>query len=207
MPEAYLNLPLLTNYNGTLNGENVDFSSGVVGNLFFADGALNFPGGDSYLELPGITTNLLQEDFTIFIMVNQTSRDRTSYLAAQDDCFIGIDDYHGTYNIWAGYEWQWSILQADSSGMDNSGNGSIDRVYDQDIALAYVHKGTTWQLYVNGELSVEKYRTGCIGSDNTLRLGKWGYDQMGFAGKMWNFKLFREALPSSLIKELIQNTK
>lgn len=205
MPEAYLDLPLSTDYNGTLNGVTTDFSSGVVGSLSFADGALNFPGGDSYLNLPGVTTDLLQGDFTIFMLVNQTSHDRTAYVAAQDDCFIGIDDYNGKYNMWAGRDWSWSILQADSGGRDDSGNGSVDRVYDQDIALTYVHKGNTWQLYVNDVLSVEKTREGNIGTGNTLRLAKWGGNQMGFAGKMWNFKLFREALPLPLIQKLIES--
>jgi hypothetical protein len=206
MPEAYLNLPLSTDYNGTLNGETVDFSSGVVGSLSFADGALNFPGGDSYLNLPGVTTDLLQGDFTIFIMVNQTSHDRTVYVAAQDDCFIGIDDYNGKYNMCAGRNWSWSILQADSGGRDDSGNGSVDRVYDQDIALTYVHKGNTWQLYVNDVLSVEKTREGNIGAGNTLKLGAWGGGHgFNFNGKVWGFKIFREALPEALIKQLIES--
>lgn len=203
MPEAYLDLPLTTDYDGTLNGVATNFSSGVVGNLSFIDGALNFPGGDSYLNLPGVTTDLLQGDFTIFMMVNQTSTGRTAYIAAENDCFIGIDDHYGKYNMWAGNS-GWNILQADTSGWENSGNGSINRVYNQDVALTYVHKGPTWQLYVNGELSVEKNRYGNIGSGNTLRLAKWGGDQMEFAGKMWGFKIFQEALPPSLIQKLIE---
>ena len=206
MPQAYLDLPLTTDYNGTLNGVTTGFSGGVVGNLSFVDGALNFPGGSSYLNLTGVTTDILQGDFTIFMMVNQTSTSRTSYLAAQDDYYIGMDDYYGKYNIWAGNN-GWNILQADTSGRENSGNGNINRVYNQDVALTYVHKGNTWQLYVNGVLSVEKTRVGEIRAGNTLRLGKWGYDSMEFAGKMWGFKIFREALPPSLIQKLVEETR
>jgi hypothetical protein len=148
-----------------------------------------------------LTTDLLQGDFTIALEVNQSSTDRTAYFAANDDCYIGIDDNQGHYNMWAG-NGGWNILQADNSWDDSSGMGSIPREHNKDVKLVYVHSGTVWKLYVNGVLSVEKNRSGNIRTGNTLRLAAWGGGSFKFVGKMRNFKLFREALPEVLIKQL-----
>ena len=201
MPDAYVNLPLTTNYLGTVDGVETDFSSGVVGSLSFADGALKFPGGGSYLNLPGVTTDLLQGDFTIVLKVMQAVDGRTAFIAAENDCYIGIDDNMATFNMWAGAG-GWDILQADYKGNDNSGCGSIARVIGEEASLAYVHDGSSWRLYVNGELSVKKERSGNIGKGVRLRLGAWGGGSFNLNGTIRGFKLYREALPDALIKML-----
>jgi hypothetical protein len=191
---------LTSDLSGTVNGETVDFSAGFTGSPDFTGGALNF-NYENYLRLNGLTTDLLRGDFTVAFKVFQTGTGRTAYFAAQDDCYIGIDDIHGNYNIGA-VNSGWNILQADSRGYDDSGNGSIARRYNEEVSLAYVHEGTSWRLYVNGVLSVQKNRSGDVGAGNTLRLGKWGGNQMEFIGKLWDFKLYREALPETLIRQL-----
>lgn len=199
MPTPYVDWAM-NSYSGTVNGESWNFMQGFYGNHEFSPDGVTF-SGDGYVNLDGLTTDLLQGDFTVALEVNQTSTDRTAYFAANDDCYIGIDDNQGNYNLWAG-DGGWNILQSDSSGYDNSGNGSIARENNKDVKLVYVHSGTVWKLYVNGALSVEKNRSGNIRAGNTLRLAAWGGGGMKFAGKMRNFKLFREALPEALIKQL-----
>jgi hypothetical protein len=199
MPTPYVDWAM-NSYIGTVNGESWNFMQGFYGNHEFIPDGVTF-SGDGYVNLNGLTTDLLQGDFTIALEVNQTSTGRTAYFAANDDCYIGIDDNQNTYNMWAG-NGGWNILQADNSWDDSSGMGSIRREYNKDVKLIYVHSGTNWKLYVNGALSVEKNRSGNIGTGNTLRLAAWGGGGMKFAGKMRNFKLFREALPEALIKQL-----
>lgn len=199
MPVPYVDWAM-NSYVGTVNGESWNFMQGFHGNHEFSPDGVTF-SGDGYVNLDGLTTDLLQGDFTIALEVNQTGTSRTAYFAANDDLYIGIDDNQNTYNMWAG-NGGWNILQADNSWDDSSGMGSIKREYNKDVKLVYVHEGTIWKLYVNGALSVEKNRSGSIGTGNTLRLAAWGGGSFKFVGKMRNFKLFREALPEVLIKQL-----
>ena len=203
IPEPYASIPFTSDYVGTVNGASVDFTSGVSGDMYFSGNRLGFQGGS--VTLTGITTSLLSGDFTIFFRINNQGYGRAAYIAGVTDCYLGIDDYGGPFNLWVGNGSSWNILQADNSGQADSGNGSIPVEYNTDMSLTMVHDGNFWRLYVNGQLSVEKERTGTIGSGDVLRLGTWG-SGYGFDlyGQLWDFRLYQSALSANQITRILK---
>jgi hypothetical protein len=203
IPEPYASIPFTSDYVGTVNGTSVDFVSGASGDLYFSGNRLGFQGGS--VTLTGITTSLLSGDFTIFFRINNQGYDRAAYLAGVTDCYLGIDDNGGHFNMWAGNGSSWNILQADYSGQADSGTGSISTEYNTDTSLIMVHDGDFWRLFVNGQLSVEKERTGTIGSGDVLRLGTWGSGYgFDFYGQLWDFRLYQSALSSIQITRILK---
>ena len=131
---------------------------------------------DNYIKT-GVTTADIQGDFTIDFWVKLTeSYTRYGVIAAESDLRLGIDTFDGKWNIWAGSNGEsWDILQSDEPYQENSGNGSIQCTTEW-THIAFVRSGNNWYLFVNGQLSVHKVRSGTLysASGAEICLGRWG---------------------------------
>ncbi len=206
---AYVSAPLNLDYSVTVNNVSGSLESGKNGNLYFSGGmtqdyALTF-NGSSYLNMPGVTTDLLTGDFTIEFGASLLGPDRRmGVLAATSDYYIGIDTKDGKYNLWVGDGSSWSI-HADWDCGEYYGGGTIALKNATAQHLAIVRQGTSWKLYVDGKLSVEAVSDVTIGKDRDLRLGRWGNGEYSTYGKVERFNIHKEALSQAQINSIAQS--
>lgn len=132
-----------------------------------------------FLAIP-YTSNPFGGDFTVSCWAKVTGYGRYALFSLSTDKYLGVDTSDGTWNMWAGNTGgaSWNILQAntrDDNPTGDSGFGSLPVIVDQWQHIALVHKGNAWMLFVDGELSVKRVRTGNISYTNQpLRFGVWG---------------------------------
>ena len=132
-----------------------------------------------FLAIP-YTSNPFGGDFTVSCWAKVTGYGRYALFSLSTDKYLGVDTSDGTWNMWAGNTGgaSWNILQAntrDDNPTGDSGFGSLPVIVDQWQHIALVHKGNAWMLFVDGELSVKRIRSGNISYTNQhLRFGVWG---------------------------------
>lgn len=120
----------------------------------------------------------LSGDFTFSCWVKPGSSDQFALFAAHDaDCRIGLDTISGKWSIWAGNS-NWNILEADSGyssdESSSSGRGSISVTLDKWQHVCWTRSGNVWTLYIDGEVSLRRTRSGTIATGGKISLNRWG---------------------------------
>lgn len=198
---------------------------GVNGLLFLADmttpeatiGTFTTSGDVTYsdagvlLKSKYLTPDILVEDFandfTLIADVTLPNTSRTAIFAAIDgDGKIGIDTNGNTYNIWAGNS-GWNILNADSgySSDENSasGRGSISVTPGTAQTIVFTKSGNKWELYIDGQLSLRRFRDGTISTGGYIAFNRWGnggYMSDGMVVK--NVKMYKRGMTAEEIATL-----
>ena len=190
-PPLVLTLAHFNDSLATVGGANytssgtTTYAAGKFGNAANVD-------SDNYITTD-LTTGALQGDFTIDFWIytgyagdSGETYDRVAPIAADTDCYIGIDNFNGRWNIWAGDGSGWNILQADYED-EVDGIGTISVTTSTWTHIAMVHKGTKWYLFVNGQAAKQVTAAGTIGNarpPRPIRLGVWGGGGFGAACKI-----------------------
>lgn len=195
-PYPLISMPLNGDVSATSFGNPI--VAKVEGKLSFDSYGAVFSGGQ-YINLP-VDVRFFQEDATICLRVYQTGDGRYGYVAGVSDGYIGIDNYGGTYNIWAGNS-GWNIIESDS----DYGRSEFEHVINQEMHLAYVHnKGASkYQLYVNGVLAKEITDSRVIRDGVNLRFGAWGGGGYRYVGKMRDVRVYDKALSAEQILKIV----
>jgi hypothetical protein len=187
-----------------MDGKVVDVSAN--GNLSFvnasgfSDGtkAVALSGNSQWIDIP-VDTQVARGNFTFFARYYQTSNNRVAYIAATQDCFIGIDNNGDVYSMWAGNS-GWNIIESDS----DSGRSSVRYKTNQWVSLAYIHDASAnkYLMYVNGDLAKTINSSGLIGSGQRIRIGAWGNNGYCFSGQIRDVRIYDRVLSASELKSM-----
>ena len=147
----------------------------------FGGKSLYLNGAGNYLQANVKDTfNFATNDFTISCWIYPTATNRQCIFAMSSDCRISTDIFYGqgSANLWwSSTGSSWNILQSDSGG-SNSGQGTIPISANEWTHIAYVRKGTSVRMYVNGQIAKDftltdpetpVYYSGVDG----FRIGRW----------------------------------
>ena len=152
--------------------------------------------GSSYIQsaVSSDSFDFSSRDFTIACWVYPTTTNRAAVFAMQSDCRIGTDIFfgQGSANLWMSSNGSgWNLIQSDNSG-SNTGQGTIPLRANEWTHLAYVRKGTSVRMYVNGQIAREAtlpssqtsvYWSGVDG----FRIGCWGTNGYMYKGYIDEF--------------------
>ena len=130
--------------------------------------------------------------FTISCWIYPTFSGRKALFAMSADCRIGCDLFfqQGSANMWLGSNGNWNAIQSDRGGSD-SGIGTIAINTNEWTHIAYIRKGNTCKMFVNGQLAkatdiaegTSVYWTG----NDSFQIGKWGGVMDMFTGYIDEF--------------------
>ncbi len=137
--------------------------------------------GSGYLRSPvgDDMFNFGSGDFTISCWIYPLLATRYPLFAMSADCRIGCDLFfqQGSANMWLSSNGSWNAIQSDGGG-SNSGIGTIAINANEWTHIAYIRKGDTCKMFVNGQLAkatdvaegTSVYWTG----NDSFQVGKWG---------------------------------
>jgi len=122
---------------------------------------------------------------------------RQGLIAFQNDIKLAIDisSVGGTRRLgfWASSNGSsWDILQCDTAGVANSGNGTIQLANNAWNHIEFGKFGTRWMGFVNGILDMDKTRAGyalCNVAAQNFNIGRYGDGAVaGFTGLVDEFR-------------------
>ena len=165
---------------------------------------------NSYLTT-NIPTTTFQNDFTLMARIKLANANtRQALFASSDsDYQIGIETIGGTWNMWAGVNYEWSILQSDSeyTNITNSeyGRGNIAVTPNEFQTITLTKKSGIWSLYVDENLSIRRERYGrSIGASGVMNINRWGNgDMVSSDMEIQFFKVFNKALSHTQILDML----
>jgi len=136
-------------------------------------------------------------DFTYDGWFYINSDSRQGLIAFQNDIKLAIDisSVGGTRRLgfWSSSNGtSWDILQCDTAGAANSGNGTIQLSINAWHHIAFVKNGARWMGFVDGALDMDKIRVGyalCDVSAQNFNIARYGDGRIaGFGGLVDEFR-------------------
>lgn len=150
--------------------------------------------GSGYLRSPvgDDMFNFGSGDFTVSMWIYPLFASRYALFSMSADCRIGSDIFQGkgSANMWMSSSGSWNVIQSDNDTA-TSGMGDIPLNANEWTHIAYIRKGDTCKMFVNGQLAkatnvpsgTSVYWTG----NDFFQIGRWaggGYMYNGYIDEL-----------------------